>query len=293
MEHYSVVLTVDCNLRCRYCWYTSGQFTYVRTVLTSSDFDRWLDACRQVVTPRALTFTGGEPMLRGDLPEWLEVGRQHGLDLGLLTNGTLMTQEWARRLRDLDVEVHVTLDSLTPDYHNSVRGEHEKVMRAIHFLAQADVRRRFITTVVTRGNIDQLDDILDFALSQGFRLNLHPCALPAEDPLSIVSCTTREKAQLYRALLRWVEHSGNIRMVGQVSSLTHYGRTIKLSRCLFAERSLVIDADGTIYPCYKHRKEPLGNILADAPSEVQARWKAFCKRIRPGACIEVDCLGVL
>lgn len=292
MEHQALVAVGACNLRCQYCWYETGVLDYVRTTVTPANLSRWLDECRKLYTVNYLTITGGEPMLRRDFGELLDVGVQHRLQVAVLTNGTRITDQWARTFREKDIAVFISLDSLTPDYHNTVRGQHDEVMRGIRLLADADVPERYLTTVVSRGNLDQMEPLLDFAEQHGFTINFHVAALPDDHPLSLRRCTEDELRVFYRTLNKWSDRNGRKYIVGQYGAVIRFGRPIPLNTCPFALSTLVIDSDGSLFPCYQHKGEPLGSMFTSTPEEVQARKRAFIERVRPASCISTDCLGV-
>lgn len=115
MEHQALVAVGACNLRCQYCWYETGVLDYVKTAVKPADLSRWLNECRNLYSVKYLTITGGEPMLRRDFGELLDVGVHHQLRVAVLTNGTRITKQWARTFREKETEVHISLDSLTPD----------------------------------------------------------------------------------------------------------------------------------------------------------------------------------
>jgi len=240
----------------------------------------------------SLTLTGGEPLLRHDLQGFLNISREFSLNTGLLTNGTLMTPRLAAEFRDLDVEVFITLDSITPDYHNNVRGEHESVMQGLHFLSEALVPRRNITTVVSRGNIDQIEPLRMFAKKDGFDITFHPASLSARDRNNLVNCTQEEIQTLLRHLHPWAHERNRAHYLSLFAWVARFGHPPKLRDCKFARTSLIINSDGLCYPCFQHKTQPLGNVLLDSPKQIITSRQAFVDVFRPASCIRTDCLGV-
>jgi len=292
VEHQYLIVTGACNLECSYCWYSTGAAGRATPAVKPAHIAGWIERCNGITRVRSLTLTGGEPLIRRDLPAFLDVGRGLDLDVCLLTNGTLLTERLADRLRDLDVEVHITLDSVSRGYHDSVRGGHRRVMRGLRLLAGTGVPRRSITTVVTRGNIAEIEPLREFAAEHGFGISFHPAALPEDHPLSLVDCPDSERVALLKALRPWAEQEGKMRYLG-LTALILRGDEVPLSRCPVADRGLVIDSDGRLHLCYQQRTEPLGSIFGTPPADVLDAKRSLIDRLKPASCIKIDCLGML
>ena len=292
LAHQYLVAMGACNLKCQYCWYETGDLQYTRTHVKPEHLDHWLTACGRGGLIETFTLTGGEPMLRRDFGLLLDVVKTHRLNAGLLTNATLITADWARRFREDDIEVHVSLDSVSPEYHNSIRGHHEAVMRGVHLLADADVPRRYLTMVVSRGNLGEIEAVRRFALQFGFGETLYPAARPADHPLALRRCDQAEFTVLMASFRSWSEEHDKRYYAGLVAAVAREGAPPPLSGCAFARHALVIDSDGSFYPCFHHKGERLGSIFDATPDEVLARKSAFYDRVQPASCIKADCLGV-
>jgi cyclic pyranopterin phosphate synthase len=117
---------------------------------------------------RKLRLTGGEPLLRRDLPRLLKLlAGVEGIEaLALTTNGVLM-REYAGQLRRAGLQrVTFSLDTLRPDRFGAIagRGELRQVLEGIEAARQAGFERIKLNTVVTRGlNDDEVADIVRFA----------------------------------------------------------------------------------------------------------------------------------
>jgi cyclic pyranopterin phosphate synthase len=116
--------------------------------------------------------TGGEPLLRRDLPAVIaRIANVDGIDeVSLTTNGThLAAQAAALRAAGLG-RVTVSLDTLRPERHKAItsRDNHATVLAGIGAAGGAGFTGTKINTVVMRGvNDDELVDMLDFAASIG------------------------------------------------------------------------------------------------------------------------------
>lgn len=117
-------LTRRCNLACGHCYLDAVQRkSEARDELTLPEVARVIDEIAELAPGAMLVLTGGEPLLRRDLDDIVE----HAAHLGLMpvigTNGILLSETRARRLRDAGaVGVGISLDSIKPDYHDRLRG---------------------------------------------------------------------------------------------------------------------------------------------------------------------------
>jgi len=111
--------------------------------------------------------TGGEPLLRKDLPLLVRMLARNPRikDLALTTNGVLLAEQ-ARALREAGLHrVTISLDTLRPERFKALtrRDTHAQVLRGIEAARAAGFRRIKIDTVILRGhNEDELAGILEF-----------------------------------------------------------------------------------------------------------------------------------
>lgn len=116
--------------------------------------------------------TGGEPLLRQDLPELVTLLRQNPAirDLALTTNGMLLARD-AEPMRRAGLDrVSVSLDTLRPDrFRQSARsGRHADVLAGIEAVRAAGFVRTKLNAVVIRGfNDDEIDALLEFGQAHG------------------------------------------------------------------------------------------------------------------------------
>src|SRR5262245_25867194 len=110
-----ISVTDRCNLRCTYCMPEEVTFLDKQELLTFEEITRFVE----IVAPlgiNKLRLTGGEPLLRRDLPRLVEMlTAVPGIDdLSLTTNGLLLAQQ-AQALYDAGLRrINVSLDTLDP-----------------------------------------------------------------------------------------------------------------------------------------------------------------------------------
>ena len=167
-----ISVTDRCNLRCQYCmpeeeyvWLPRGD------ILTFEEIGALVDAFADAGTDR-VRLTGGEPLLRKNLPELIQrLAKKPAIrDLALTTNGMLLAAQ-AAGLREAGLHrLTVSLDTLRPDRFRELT-RFDGVTTVQHGLAAAraagftDLK---IDTVVIRGvNDDELMDLLAYGRQAG------------------------------------------------------------------------------------------------------------------------------
>ena len=167
-----VSVTDRCNLRCQYCMPEPDYVWLPReSILTFEETARLVDAFAAVGVDR-VRLTGGEPLLRRNLPDLVEqlASRSAIVDLALTTNGVLLAAQ-ADALRSAGLHrITVSLDTLQPArFHELTRFDAlPAVLAGIDAAARAGFSSIKIDTVVIRNrNDDELVPLLEFGASIG------------------------------------------------------------------------------------------------------------------------------
>jgi len=160
-------VTDRCNLRCRYCMPEADYLWLPRdSILTFEEAERLV----RVFTSLGVTkvrLTGGEPLLRHDLPELVRLlaGNPAIGDLALTTNGLLLARH-AEALRNAGLDrITVSLDTLHADRMLEFAGSarHADVLEGLAAVSAAGFRGLKLNCVVIRGyNDDELVDLIEF-----------------------------------------------------------------------------------------------------------------------------------
>jgi len=113
-------ITRQCNLKCIHC-YAHAKSTPVDNELSTSDGIKLIDDLAQFGAP-VLLFSGGEPLMRKDLPELAGYAVAKGMRAVISTNGTLITQQAAKTLKEIGLSyVGISLDGME-DINDRFRG---------------------------------------------------------------------------------------------------------------------------------------------------------------------------
>lgn len=148
-----------CNLACRHCFISCSPHNHNFGLLTLEDVRRRLDES-VALGVKEYYFTGGEPFLNRDLVPILELTLRYG-PATVLTNGTVLKEDWLERLRRADeaspysLEFRVSLDGFTADVNDAIRGPgtFERALRGVKLL----VRHGFLP-IITAANMTDAED---------------------------------------------------------------------------------------------------------------------------------------
>jgi cyclic pyranopterin phosphate synthase len=165
-------VTDRCDLRCSYCM-PEADYTWLprEDILTFEEIETLVAAFANAGV-RSVRVTGGEPLLRRDLPAVIaRIANVEGIDeVSLTTNGTKLAAHAAALRAAGLTRVTVSLDTLRPERHLAItsRDNHATVLAGIGALSGAGFTDSKINTVVLRGvNDDELVDMLEFAATIG------------------------------------------------------------------------------------------------------------------------------
>jgi len=163
---YQVFLgvTYKCNLNCKHCYVHKKIAQDIPLVKIKKLIDTL--ANKGVIK---LVFTHGESLIRNDFEDIVEYASQEGFYLTLLSNGTLLTEEKAKKLALVGLnKVQISLDSLDSCYHNQLRRRPlawEKALEGIEICLKTGLKTG-INTTVNKHNYLHLEDFVKFAINK-------------------------------------------------------------------------------------------------------------------------------
>ncbi len=160
-------ITSRCNLRCKYCYHRTSP----ADTTTELPLDSWVSFIEELGNNAVMEVTigGGEPFIRKDLSEIIDVVVKNRMRFSILSNGGLITPEVASHIASTHRcnHVQVSVDGSSPEVHDSVRGpgSFEGAIRGIKILQNAGVK---VTSRVTihRKNINDLENIAHLLLEE-------------------------------------------------------------------------------------------------------------------------------
>ncbi|MCX6909573.1 MAG: radical SAM protein [Verrucomicrobia bacterium] len=162
-------ITRTCNLRCVHCYSDSHAQKYPGE-LTGEQARAVIDDVAGFRVP-ALLFSGGEPLVRPDLPDLMRYARSKQLRLTLSTNGTLIDEATARILHEIGLSyVGISLDGIgeTNDQFRGVKGAFDAAVRAMRNCREVG-QKVGLRLTLTKRNCTDLHKIFDFIEAEGIQ----------------------------------------------------------------------------------------------------------------------------
>jgi radical SAM enzyme (rSAM/lipoprotein system) len=162
--------TWHCNLQCRHC----GSDCSSHSETQDMPFDDFLKAIlplKNVYKHNSIfvAITGGEPLLRQDLPQCGITLREHGFRWGIVTNGYDYTLNTQKKLLAAGIEsLTLSIDGFE-DSHNWLRANNKsfaRAIRALDIINGADHLYYDVVTCVNRKNIRELPGFKEFLISK-------------------------------------------------------------------------------------------------------------------------------
>ena len=158
-------LTYACPLQCPYCSNPTN-FANIKQELTT---EQWISVFRQAREMGAsqLGFSGGEPLSRPDLVELIREARNMGFYTNLITSGVGMTEAKVAEFKEAGLDhIQVSFQASSEELNNLIAGTNAfKHKVAMAKAVKAHGYPMVLCFVTHRQNIDQIEDILDLAIS--------------------------------------------------------------------------------------------------------------------------------
>jgi GTP 3',8-cyclase len=169
-----VSVTDRCNLRCTYCMPLEAVFKPREDLLTFEEISR-VARVAAALGVRTIRLTGGEPLLRRDLPELVrQVAAVPGIEeVALTTNGLLLAELAAPLARAGLARLNVSLDALDPAVFEAIarRSGLERVLAGLAAAREAGFRSIRINAVSMAGLTEsEIVPLARFCRAEGFHL---------------------------------------------------------------------------------------------------------------------------
>lgn len=274
-----------CNLRCEYCFYHNvSDIREVQSfgLMTAETSENLIRKALEFANGESIAFAfqGGEPLIAG-LPyfkhfvsytkEQNKIGSK--IYFSLQTNGTLVTDEWARFFAENKFLIGLSLDG---DFQNNSFRKDEKGQNAFYKILTAAEKFKAhnvdfnILTVLTGRCADNIDTVYRYFRSKGFKyLQFIPCLRPFGDKTeSPLYMTNQQYADfLIKGFNLYVKDyvRGEYTSVRWFDNIVHQylgNSTEQCGVCGHCMHQFVAEGNGNIYPCdfYCTDEWLLGNI---------------------------------
>jgi|GEM_PF-1638545 len=232
-------ITYKCNLNCIHC-YLGDLRMKKNDELQYSECIKILEELRSLGTFN-ITFSGGEPFLKPEFITIVKEARKMGFKINIITNGTLLNNEMIDELKNLFIEINVSLYGLSSDFHEKVtgvKGSYKKTWNAIENLLESKTKFKLKVTAIKQ-NLNNMNKLINHLEKMGINFELNTSLLPdiSESSDIIESCQI-PKSTLEEELKDYIRKNINLLKKETWNPVCYAGR-----------QRLVIDPEGNIYPC--------------------------------------------
>ena len=287
-----LALTFRCQNDCVHC-YAGGphETPELSTVQWKSVIDKLSE-----IGVFILTFTGGEPTLREDLPELLLYAQKKGMVTGLISNGRMLKDKafvGVLEKSGLDF-VQITLESHKPQVHDSMtgaKGSWKETVKGIQNAVQSEI---YVSTNTTLSKHNFADFLTTIDYIKGLGVNAFGCnsliysgkapfaseefALSIEE-LNILLPKIRDKAHLIGLKFLWYTPT-------QYCHFDPVQMGLGVKSCTAAMINACVGPNGDVYPCQSYF-ESLGNILTEPWNKI---WHhQLAEKLRSREYVEDKC----
>lgn len=284
-----------CNLKCEMC----NHWRETREPPISSDrFKEVLHELAELGTKK-IHISGGEPMLRPQVPDLVEQASALGIKVTMTTNGTLIDKGTAKRLVEGGLRgVNISIDSPIRKMHEKIRGVDgcfKTTAKAVALFKRYKHKGKLtirINTVVSRTNYQTLESLPDLAHELGADgINL----IPVDDHCGEILSMRKKDIALFNSEIapKIAERALALGLIISDEDAFPFGRTdpeVRLGRagryafgyydqhpCYAPWTHSLIDFNGNVYVCCMTRERiaPLGNIRGQSFKEI---WEGTAYR---------------
>lgn len=258
--------TNQCNMFCDHCYRDAG--AKANDELSTAEARKLIEEIKQAGF-QIMIFSGGEPLMRPDIYELGTYARKVGLRAVLGTNGSLITPEVARKLKEADfMAAGVSLDSLEPaknDVFRKLENASALTIAGMKNLKAAGLPFQIHTTVMD-WNDHELEDITDFAVEIGAMAHHVFFLVPTGRAVNIEDEALRVVAY-EKTIARLMEKQKKVPIEIKPTCAPQFiriadkkGISMRFSKgCLAGISYCIISPKGDVQPC-AYMNIPLGNV---------------------------------
>ncbi len=263
---FNWTLSYKCNFTCEHCYSRDEQCPELAT----ADVKRIIDILVEQQVP-FINFGGGEPLMRKDLFEVAEYASKQGLNVSMNTNGWLLDEAAAQRLKDVGFKsVGISIDSAVAGIHDTFRnmpGSFQRAVAGLDALASVGLKST-MSSVISRINYQSFMDLLDLARSHKVgQVYLHnfKCSGRGFKNREDLDLSPDEWQSFYLLALSVKNQTKDLKISFDdpvIASLPEYQEKTMVKGSSCGKLSLHLQPNGDITPC-GFIPVVVGNILKD------------------------------
>jgi radical SAM protein with 4Fe4S-binding SPASM domain len=255
IENVAINITGRCNLRCSYCYQDRDCAPNSGKELSAKEITNVLSEIKPLLGKEGfLTILGGEPLLREDaVLDVATAGVRMGMRVLVSTNGTVMTESFARRAKKVGLDVQVSIDGHEAALNDATRGagSFERSRRGVGRLVEEGVYT-ILSMVCYRDNVRYLKEFYAMAKRWGTDearfIPLKNLGCAPDSGLAPVAI--HDMIEAGRSVFG---HSADLRRLAGRDCFSVIANTCqyaaKRRSCGTGLQTVLLDWDGWLYPC--------------------------------------------
>ncbi|MEA3493918.1 MAG: radical SAM protein [Candidatus Margulisiibacteriota bacterium] len=240
-------ITKRCNLNCIHCFADGSLFS---KELSLKEIFNILDTTAKNKAKKVI-LSGGEPLLHPRFYKIAAYASQKGLQIHLLTNGTLVDKRAIERFKKINIDtIQISLDGANAKTHDAIRGKKGSFKKAIDaiLLCKKQGFNVVVRTIVMKNNVKEIQDIVDFC--QHFNITAG---------ISLINPSGKAGKKLYPKLK---DYKDCMHKISEPEGLDITSRA-RGTACGVGYEFIAILFNGDIVPCMPMRNKVMGNIRKD------------------------------
>ena len=292
-----IALTYRCQNRCFFCYASAPERGDAAGEMTTEQVEHVLDAIVDQAKVPTVSFTGGEPTLRKDLPDLIRYAKSRGLRVNLITNGVACGDpRFVERLAGAGLDsAQVSLEAGDAATHDDVVGNpgaFERTVQGVRNLRAAGIHTHTNTTINIR-NRHALHELIDFVADLGSQYLSMNMVIRTGGAVGVPDIGYRDIGDLIVELKNHTEER-DMRFVWY--SPVPYclfnapANGLGSQSCAAADGLFSIAPDGGVLPCSSF-EHSIGNLLTESFETIWGRRSALYwrnKEFLPPGCRECD-----
>ena len=286
LEEIDLYVTNKCNLKCDFCSVKAGSY----------DAEISLTRIKEIIDEaikfglKDLHLTGGEPTIRKDLEDIIEYAVSKGLNVRLITNGTLISKEKLDSLCEHGLKsIMISIDG-NEEYHDRVRGIQGTFKKAYDTISYAIEKGMYVrvNSVAWKDNCNEILKLLD--IFNELKVNVYSIFLGSPLGYAINKKNNTINANDWRKFCQQVKQ--------KVVENNFYTKVVMEKGYLYSDEDpdsvlgfggrgrgcynitnymdfILIRSNGDVYPCvfYSNEAEPIGNIHDESLEEIGRKFR--------------------
>jgi radical SAM protein with 4Fe4S-binding SPASM domain len=264
-----IALTYRCQNRCTFCYASSPDRGDPAEEMATADVKRVIDIIVDNARVPTVSFTGGEPTLRSDLPELIAHAKARQLRTNLITNGIRCgSRGYVKRLASAGLDsAQVSLEAAQSEVHDAIvgrAGAWRRTVQGIRYLKAAGIHTHTNTTInyLNRDHLMDLVDLLaemeqpylsmNMVIRTGGAVGQYDIGY---DEIERIVLPLKDRAQEHGMRLVWYSPV-------PLCLFNPVAHGLGSQSCSAADGLLSIAPDGAVLPCSSFGRG-VGNLLSD------------------------------